>query len=98
DETEQDRVRALIDAAREIGERIDPRELAARRWIGDRLVRELGDAGLCGLYVDERYGGQGLSQTGYARVFETFAQIDATLSVVMGVHQSIGFQGIQIGR
>jgi acyl-CoA dehydrogenase family protein 9 len=96
DAAEQDRVRGLINAAREIGERIDPRELEEKRWIGDRLVRELGDAGLCGLYVPERYGGQGLSQTGYARVFETFAQIDATLSVVMGVHQSIGFKGIHM--
>ena len=43
-----------------------------------------------------RYGGQGLSQTGYARVFETFAQIDATLSIVLGVHQSIGFKGIHM--
>jgi acyl-CoA dehydrogenase family protein 9 len=96
DAAEQDRVRGLIDAAREIGERIDPRELEEKRWIGDRLVRDLGDAGLCGLYVPERYGGQGLSQTGYARVFETFAQIDATLSVVMGVHQSIGYKGIHL--
>src|SRR3954454_3130149 len=96
DEAEQDRVRGLINAAREIGERIDPREIEEKRWIGDRLVRDLGDAGLCGLYVSERYGGQGLSQTGYARVFETFAQIDATLSIVMGVHQSIGFKGIHM--
>ena len=59
-------------------------------------IRELGEAGLCGLYVDEEYGGQGLSQTGYARVFETFAQIDATLSIVLGVHQSIGFKGIHM--
>ncbi len=95
-EAEQDRVRGLIEAARGIGERIDPREIEEKRWIGDRLVRELGDAGLCGLYVPERYGGQGLSQTGYARVFETFAQIDATLSIVMGVHQSIGFKGIHL--
>jgi acyl-CoA dehydrogenase family protein 9 len=29
-------------------------------------------------------------------VFETFAQIDATLSIVMGVHQSIGFKGIHL--
>jgi alkylation response protein AidB-like acyl-CoA dehydrogenase len=96
DEAEQDRVRGLINAAREIGDRIDPREIEEKRWIGDRLVRDLGDAGLCGLYVPERYGGQGLSQTGYARVFETFAQIDATLSIVMGVHQSIGFKGIHM--
>ena len=60
------------------------------------MIRELGERGLCGLYVPERYGGQGLSQTGYARVFETFAQIDATLSIVLGVHQSIGFKGIHM--
>jgi acyl-CoA dehydrogenase family member 9 len=94
DPAEQDRIRALISSARELGESIDPREIEERRWIGDRVVRELGERGLCGLYVDERYGGQGLSQTGYARVFEAFAQIDATLSIVMGVHQSIGFKGI----
>jgi acyl-CoA dehydrogenase family member 9 len=96
DADEQDRVRGLIAAARSIGEHVDPREIEEKRWLGERLVRELGDAGLCGLYVPERYGGQGLSQTGYARVFETFAQIDATLSIVMGVHQSIGFKGIHL--
>ncbi len=96
DADEQEKVRGLIAAAREIGEHVDPREIERKRWLGDRLVRELGDRGLCGLYVPERYGGQGLSQTGYARVFETFAQIDATLSIVMGVHQSIGFKGIHL--
>ena len=93
---EQQRVRELIGRAREIGERIDTRKIEEDRWVGDKLVRELGDAGLLGLYVDERYGGQGLSQTGYARVFETFTQIDATLSIVVGVHQSIGYKGIAI--
>jgi acyl-CoA dehydrogenase family member 9 len=96
DPEEQQKVRGLITAAREIGEHVDPHEIEEKRWLGDRLVRELGAAGLCGLYVPERYGGQGLSQTGYARVFETFAQIDATLSIVMGVHQSIGFKGIHL--
>ena len=94
DAEEQDRVRALIASLRELSERIDPRRIEEERWIGDDLVRELGERGLCGLYVPERYGGQGLTQTGYARVFEAFAQVDATLSVVMGVHQSIGFKGI----
>jgi acyl-CoA dehydrogenase family protein 9 len=94
DPSEQDRIRALVASTRELGESIDPREIEERRWIGDDVVRELGRRGLCGLYVDPEYGGQGLSQTGYARVFEAFAQIDATLSIVMGVHQSIGFKGI----
>ena len=47
-----------------------------------------------GLYVPEEYGGQGLSQTGYCRVSEAFGQVDGTLAVVMGVHQSIGMKGI----
>jgi acyl-CoA dehydrogenase family protein 9 len=96
DPDEQERIRELNAAAREIGSRIDHREVEETRWVGDKVIRELGEAGLCGLYVDERYGGQGLSQTGYARVFETFAQIDATLSIILGVHQSIGYKGIHI--
>jgi acyl-CoA dehydrogenase family member 9 len=94
DPAEQDRIRALIASVRELGATIDPAEIEEKRWIGDKLVRELGERGLCGLYVPEEYGGQGLSQTGYARVFEAFTQVDATLSIVMGVHQSIGFKGI----
>jgi acyl-CoA dehydrogenase family protein 9 len=94
DPAEQDRIRALIASVRELGATIDPAEIEEKRWIGDKLVRELGERGLCGLYVPEAYGGQGLSQTGYARVFEAFTQVDGTLSIVMGVHQSIGFKGI----
>src|SRR5215211_5355452 len=97
DPGEQDKIRALNASLRELADsKIDTRKVEERRWLGDDIVRELGERGLCGLYVDEEYGGQGLSQTGYARVFETFAQIDATLSIVMGVHQSIGFKGIHL--
>jgi acyl-CoA dehydrogenase family protein 9 len=91
---EQEKIRGLNNALRGLAEDWDVREWEEKRWIGDKVVSQLGEAGLCGLYVPEEYGGQGLSQTGYCRVFETFAQIDATLSVVMGVHQSIGMKGI----
>ena len=92
DPDEQDRIRALIGSLRELP--YDPAKVEEQRWIGDDTVAELGERGLLGLYVPEEYGGQGLSQTGYCRVSEVFAQIDATLSVVMGVHQSIGMKGI----
>lgn len=92
--SEQDKVRSLIASAREIAGSADYREFERERWIPDKLLRELGEAGLLGLYVDEKYGGQGLTQTGYARVFETFTHIDATLAIVLGVHQSIGFKAI----
>ncbi len=96
DAEEQERVRGLIKAARDICARYDPNEWEEKRWIPDEVIRELGEAGLLGLYVDQKYGGQGLSQTGYARVFETFTHIDATLSIVLGVHQSIGYKAIAL--
>jgi acyl-CoA dehydrogenase family member 9 len=92
DPAEQDRIRALIASLRELP--YDPMKIEEERWLGDDMIAELGERGLLGLYVPEEYGGQGLSQTGYCRVSEVFAQIDATLSVVMGVHQSIGMKGI----
>jgi len=92
DPDEQDRIRSLIASLREMP--YDPRRVEEERWLGDDTIAELGQRGLLGLYVPEEYGGQGLSQTGYCRVSEVFAQIDATLSVVMGVHQSIGMKGI----
>ena len=59
-------------------------------------MRGLGERGLLGLYVAPAYGGQGLSQTGYCRVMEEFGGYDASLSVVMGVHQSIGMKPIHL--
>ena len=97
DDAEQDKIRGLITRLREIAdELIDPRRAEERGWIGDDVIAALGDAGLCGLYVPEEYGGQGLSQTGYCRVSEVFAQIDPTLAVIMGVHQSIGMKPIMM--
>src|SRR5436190_23386996 len=83
DPAEQDKVRALNAAAREIGGRIDPRKMEEDRWSGDGVIRELGDAGLRGLYVPERYGGQGLSQTGHAPGLETFRPNDRTRSMLL---------------
>src|SRR4051795_13074223 len=96
DEDDQRRTRALVQQVRDFGENYDPRKVEEDRWIGDDKIAELGERGLTGLYVPSEYGGQGLSQTGYCRVSEEFAQIDATLSVIMGVHQSIGMKGIAL--
>jgi len=97
DDSEQEKIRGLCQAMREVAaEMIDPREVEEKRWIGDETIAAMGERGLMGLYVPEEYGGQGLSQTGYCRVSEVFAQVDPTLSVIMGVHQSIGMKGIVI--
>ena len=97
DAEEQERIRDLNARIRDYcAEHYDPRQAEEERWIPDRVLRDLGEIGALGLYVETEYGGQGLSQTGYARVFETVGQIDATLAIVLGVHQSIGFKGISL--
>ncbi len=95
DEGEAKKVRGLIASFREYAaEHVDSRRIDEERWIPDEVYTELGRRGLMGLYAPEEYGGQGLSQTGYARVFEAIGQADGSLTVGMGVHQSIGMKGI----
>jgi acyl-CoA dehydrogenase family protein 9 len=97
DSEERGRISEISAAFREYcAEHYDPRRVEEERWIPDEILRDLGEIGVLGLYVPEEYGGQGLSQTGYARVFETIARIDGTLAIVLGVHQSIGYKGIQL--
>jgi acyl-CoA dehydrogenase family protein 9 len=89
------KVRALVQSFRAFAaENIDSRRIDEERWIPDEIYRQLGELGLMGLYVPEEYGGQGLSQVGYARVFEAIGQVDGSLTIGMGVHQSIGFKAI----
>ena len=95
DEAEAEKIRQLIGAFRAYAaDNIDSRRIDREGWIDDQVYRDLGEIGVMGLYVDERYGGQGLSQTGYARVFEAIGQVDGSLTIGIGVHQSIGFKGI----
>src|SRR3712207_3430864 len=92
---EADKVRKLVAGFREYAdEHIDSREIDELGTITDQTYRDLGELGLMGMYVPEEYGGQGLSQTGYVRVFEAIGQVDGSLTVGMGVHQSIGLKGI----
>ncbi len=90
-------VRGLIASLHDfLGSSYDPRAVEEQGWVGDEIIAGLGERGLLGLYVPERYGGGGLSQSGYGRVMAEFGRIDATLAVVMGVHQSIGMKPIHL--
>ncbi|HEX8067848.1 MAG TPA: acyl-CoA dehydrogenase family protein [Thermoleophilaceae bacterium] len=94
-EDEARRVEELTGRLREYAaEAIDPRRIEQARWIGDGLVRDLGERGLMGLGVPEAYGGAGLSMSGYCRMFESLGNVDAGLALVIGIHQSIGTRGI----
>jgi acyl-CoA dehydrogenase family protein 9 len=62
--------------------------------VPDEVIRAFADAGLLGLTVPEEYGGLGLSNSAYARVFGEIAAIDGSLAVIVGVHCGLGSKAI----
>jgi len=58
------------------------------------IVTMMAEMGLTGLAVPEELGGLGLPQSGYARIFQDIAALDASLAVTLGAHQSIGYKAL----
>lgn len=75
-------------------ERIDEGDIDHDTLLGKDLLEELAQMGLFGLQVPAEYEGLGLSNTGYARLFERISASDASIAVTLGAHQSIGLKGI----
>ena len=71
---EEERVSRIVAALEEFADGYDERAVEDARWVSGRhVITRLGEIGALGLYVPGKYEGQGLSQTGYARVFEAIA-------------------------
>jgi acyl-CoA dehydrogenase family protein 9 len=75
-------------------EHIDEGQIDHDVLLGNDLLDALAAMGLFGLQVPSEYEGLGLSNTGYARLFERIAASDASIAVTLGAHQSIGLKGI----
>jgi len=54
------------------------------------VLAKLGELGFFGMRVPEEYGGLGLDTLTYLMVLEEFAAADASVSVTLGVHNSLG--------
>ncbi len=54
----------------------------------------LKELGLFGLIIPEEYGGIGLSNAGYSRVLQQTSRHDASTSLTIGAHSSIGMKGL----
>jgi alkylation response protein AidB-like acyl-CoA dehydrogenase len=73
---------------------IEPAKYDAEQTIPENVLRALADVGMFGLTIPRRFGGLGLSATGYGRVFSTLCAIDPSLGVVIGVHCGLGAKSI----
>jgi acyl-CoA dehydrogenase family protein 9 len=60
----------------------------------EEYIQELRDFGLFGLSVPEEMGGIGLSSSGYGRAVQQISSHDASSSLTIAAHTSIGFKGL----
>jgi len=58
-------------------------------------IKELSELGFMGMLVDPKYGGGGLDTISYILAIEEIAKIDASVAVIMSVHNSLGCWGIE---
>jgi len=58
-------------------------------------IKELGKLGFLGMMVDPKYGGGGMDTISYVLAMEEISKIDASVSVVMSVNNSLVCWGIE---
>ncbi len=69
---------------------IDPVAIDRDARIPDSVVRGLGELGVLGACLPPRFGGRGMSQTGYCRLIEVLGGHCASTALFVNAHHSIG--------
>lgn len=88
--TEQEMIRKEI---RKFAEKeISPvaQELDEKETFSSELTRKMGDIGLFGMFVSEKYGGQGLDYISYIIAVEEIARIDGSQAATIAAGNSLG--------
>jgi len=58
-------------------------------------VKKLGELGFLGMMVDPKYGGSGLDTISYVLAMEEISKVDASVSVIMSVNNSLVCWGLE---
>jgi acyl-CoA dehydrogenase family protein 9 len=94
-EAESGRLHGLLERVRKLLEQsVRPADIDAAGIIPESVLDALREAGLFGLAIPAEYGGEGLSTTAYARVIEEVAAFDASVALMLHVHQAVAARGL----
>ncbi len=91
---EQQMIRQTV---REFAEReVKPRaqELDAKAEFSYELTKMIGELGLFGMNLPEKYGGQGLDTLSYIIAVEEMARVDGSQAATLAAHNSLGISPI----
>jgi acyl-CoA dehydrogenase len=83
----------IRESVRDFAEReIKPRaqELDEKAEFSVELTQMMGEMGLFGMYLPEKYGGQGMDYQSYIIAVEEIARIDGSQAATLAAHNSLG--------
>lgn len=95
---EEEEHRRVTDFLQRLERYLD--EHVDREWIDENeripaeVIEGLKALGLFGISLPREYGGMGLSQSAYCRIFEFVTGYDTGLAIMLGVHLSLGTKGL----
>ena len=90
-------VTMIRESVREFAEKeIAPiaEELDAKEEYSPELMKKMGDHGLFGMYLPEKYGGSELSYLAYIVAVEELARVDGSQAATVAAHNSLGIGSI----
>ncbi|MCK5856787.1 MAG: acyl-CoA dehydrogenase family protein, partial [Bacteroidales bacterium] len=83
----------IRETVRDFAEReIKPlaQELDERAEFSIELTKKIGELGLFGMYLPEKYGGQGMDTLSYIIAVEELARVDGSHAATLAAHNSLG--------
>lgn len=75
-------------------EKVDVAKMDREAYLGDDVIKGLGELGVLGMTIPQSYGGMGFSQSEYCRVLEVIGACDGGLAIFVNAHHSIGLRAI----
>nr|WP_276540068.1 acyl-CoA dehydrogenase [Oceanobacillus oncorhynchi] len=56
----------------------------------EEIIKKMGELGLMGIPIPEKFGGAGMDFSSYIRVIHELSKVSATVGVILSVHTSVG--------
>ena len=89
---------AVRDAARDFAQNVCKPGVIERdnlQKFPEEQIKQLGELGFMGMMVDPKYGGSGMDTVSYVLAMEEISKVDASVSVVMSVNNSLVCWGLE---
>ncbi|GEN32214.1 alkylation response protein AidB-like acyl-CoA dehydrogenase [Cerasibacillus quisquiliarum] len=87
---EQEMMRTMVRdfAQNEVAKEVERMETEDRFPI--EVIKKMGELGLMGIPIDEKYGGSGMDFTSYIIAIHELSKVSASVGVILSVHTSVG--------